>query len=49
MIIVDVYVIDKYKKKYAEELTNKYFGGMKSIGFDKNETIEYLKNLGGDK
>jgi len=45
----DQKLIDKYKKKYAEELTNKYFDSMKSIGFDKNENIEYLKNLGGDK
>ena len=48
-VTCDQKLIDKYKKKYAEELTNKYFDGMKSIGFDNNETIEYLKNLGGDK
>ena len=42
-------LIDKYKKQYADELSNKYFANMKSIGFDEEETIEYLKKLGGDK
>ena len=42
-------LIDKYKKQYADELSNKYFTNMKSIGFDEDETIEYLKNMKGDK
>lgn len=42
-------LIDAYKKQYADELSNKYFLGMESIGFDKRKTIDYLKNLGGDK
>ena len=42
-------LIDDYKKQYADELSNKYFLGMKSIGFDGDETINYLKKLGGDK
>ena len=42
-------LIDKYKKEYADELSNKYFFSMKNIGFDENDTIEYLKKLGGDK
>ena len=45
----DQKLIDKYKKQYADELSNKYFSSMKSIGFDKNNTINYLKELGGDK
>ena len=42
-------LIDKYKKKYAGEISKNYFDMMKNIGFDQNSTIEYLKNLGGDK
>ena len=42
-------LIDKYKKEYADELSNKYFLSMKSIGFDKNKTIDYLKRVGGNE
>ena len=42
-------LIDKYKKEYADELSNKYFSSMESIGFEHNETIKYLKDLGGNK
>jgi len=45
----DKKLIDKYKCEYANELSNKYFSSMKSIGFDKNESINYLKELGGKK
>ena len=45
----DQKLIDKYKKESADWLSNKYFSSMKSIGFDKEETINYLKNLKGDK
>ncbi len=45
----DQKLIDKLKSKYADELSNNYFSSMKNIGFDKNETIKYLKNLEGDK
>ena len=45
----DQKLIDKYKKQYAKELSNKYFSNMESIGIDKKETINYLKTLGGDK
>ena len=45
----DQKLIDRYKNEYAVELSNKYFSSMESIGFDKNETIDYLKELGGDK
>ena len=48
-VTTDQKLIDKFKKQYAEELSNKYFFSMASIGFDKNKTIEYLKELGGDK
>ena len=45
----DQKLIDKYKKEYADELSNKFFAYMESIGFDKSESVEYLKKLGGDK
>ena len=45
----DQKLIDKYKEEYALELSNMYFSNMGNIGFDKNEMIEYLKKLGGDK
>ena len=48
-VTTDKKLIDKYKKQYAIELTNKYFSNMKDIGFDIKETIDYLKKLGGDK
>ena len=45
----DQKLIDKYKKKYADELSKTYFSSMENIGFDKNEVINYLKKVGGDK
>lgn len=42
-------LIDKYKKQYADEISKKYFINMESIGFNKDEAIDYLKKLGGDK
>ena len=45
----DQKLIEKYKKKYAEEISNKYFSSMKSIGFDKKNAIKYLKQLEGEK
>lgn len=40
-------LIDKLKCEYATELSKKFFSSMENIGFDKDETINYLKNLGG--
>ena len=48
-VTTDQKLIDKYKKEYAFELSNKYFSNMENLGFDKVETIEYLKKLGGDR
>lgn len=48
-VTTDKNLIDKYKKEYANELSHKYFSSMESIGFNKDETINYLKELGGDK
>lgn len=44
----DKKLIDKYKKKYALELSNKYFSSMKNIGYEREDVIEYLKGLGGE-
>lgn len=45
----DKNLIDKYKKLYARNLSLKYFEGMKKIGFDRKMSIDYLKELGGNK
>jgi DNA-binding transcriptional regulator YhcF (GntR family) len=45
----DENLINKYKKEYANELSKKYFSSMESIGFNKEETIKYLKDIGGNK
>jgi len=45
----DQNLINKYKKEYASSLSNEYFTYMESIGFNKIETINYLKELGGIK
>jgi len=47
-VTTDQNLIDKYKKQYAYDISHKYFLSMKSIGFDKLETINYLKDLGGE-
>lgn len=45
----DKKLIDKYKNEYALELSKKFFDSMESIGFNKKETIDYLRKIGGDK
>jgi len=45
----DQKLIEKYRKAYADELSKNYFSSMQSIGFDISETINYLKDLGGNK
>ena len=45
----DQKLIDKYKKQYAKEISNKYFKSMEDIGFKRNEVIDYLKELGGEE
>ena len=45
----DKKIVDKYKKEYASELSKKYILGMKNIGYNEKEIIDYLKNLGGEK
>ena len=48
-VTTDKRLIDKYRKEYALNLSNKYFVDMKSIGFTKEEAIECLKEKGGIK
>lgn len=48
-VTTDQKLIDKLKNEYANELSINFFASMKSIGFTKKETIEYLKKLKGDK
>ena len=38
----DKNLIDKYKKQYAFDLSDKFFSNMKNIGFNKQEAIDYL-------
>jgi len=45
----DQKLIYQYKKEYAYELSKKYFLSMENIGFDNNETIDYLRKMEGDK
>ena len=45
----DQKLIVKLKLEYAKELSEKYFSSMESIGFDIKETINYLKEFGGNK
>lgn len=42
-------LIDDLKFAYANELSNDYFKRMNKIGFKKDDTLQYLKKLGGDK
>ena len=45
----DKKLIDRYRREFAKNLSNKYFTDMESIGFTKEEAIEYLKIKGGIK
>lgn len=48
-VTTDQKLIDKLKRECASRLSKEYFKNMESIGFDKEETINYLKELGGLK
>jgi len=48
-VTTDKRLIDKYRKEFALNLSNKYFTDMESIGFTKEEVVEYLKIKGGIK
>lgn len=42
-------LIEQIKTAYAKEIAEKYFFGMKSIGFDEFGAVEFLKTFGGNK
>ena len=44
----DQNLINEYKIKYGNELTNSYFSNMESMGFSKEEIFKYLNKIGGD-
>ena len=48
-VTTDTRLINKYKEEHAKSLTEKYFMSMETLGFNKEETIKYLKSLGGNK
>lgn len=41
----DKKLLDKFKEKYASELSETYFTNMQSIGFNKLETIKYINDM----
>ena len=45
-VTTDKKLIDKYKKEYADSLSKNFFIQMESIGYSKDDVIEYLKDLG---
>lgn len=48
-ITTDTKLILKYKEEYATNISNEYFNKMKQIGFNKTETIEYIKKNKGEE
>ena len=42
-------LIEKYKKEYAHKLSSDFFENMLQIGFSKDETINYLRKIGGEQ
>ena len=47
-VTVDLKLIEKYKKEYADELSKKFIESMGDIGFDSRSAIKYLEELGGN-
>lgn len=45
----DIGLIEQYKKEYADILSEKFLLSMKSIGYDENTAIDYLKKFGGNE
>ena len=46
-VTTDIELINKYKEEYAKDMAEKFFVSMESLGFSKEETIEYILRLGG--
>lgn len=45
----NIKIINKYRDKYALELANTFFCGMKNIGYEEKDAIKYLNELKGGK
>lgn len=45
----DQKLIDKYKSEYALSLSKKYYEDMEKLGYTRNETVNYLKEIGGEE
>ena len=45
----DQKLIDKLKNEYAYQLSKDFLASMEHIGFDNKTTINFLKDIGGDK
>ena len=43
----DIDLINKYKEEYAKDMAEKFFTSMESLGFNKEQSIEYILRLGG--
>lgn len=41
-------LIEKFKRKLAEEKVNNYINDMKNIGITYEEALKYLQEIGGD-
>lgn len=48
-VTTDEELVFKFKKEYAKAMAENYFASMERIGFSKEETINYLKELGGQE
>ena len=48
-VTTDQKLIDMYKKKYAFQLSKKYFSSMKDIGFNEKEIVQYIIDMEGDE
>ena len=45
----DIALIEKYKQEYANIVTQKYIETMAKIGFNKDEILLHIKDLGGSE
>lgn len=45
----DQNLINNHREKYAKEKSLSYFNSMKELGYNKEETINYLRKLGGEE
>ena len=43
----DVKLINNYKRDYAKDKVIKYFEDMKELGFNEEEALSYIKEIGG--